>query len=258
MRIPRGARGIPETESQPTTPQRKMKEILKSILLETVWLRVWNRCLGGNRVRGGDRHNRIQIGRSLLTRTAIRIAGRNNEVSIGDGCRLHDLKILVAGDSLRVEIADNCRLRGKIKAEDVGSRIEVGAGTTMENAYLGAYEGTSIRIGENCMFSDQVGLRTGDMHSIVENATGARLNPSRSIAIGPGVWLCRGVTVLKGCTIGSGTVVGGYSLVTDSLPAGVLAVGSPARIVRRDISWKRERVATDQQDGTSPSPGPAS
>lgn len=235
-----------------------MKEILKSILLETVWLRVWNRCLGGNRVRGGDRHNRIQIGRSLLTRTAIRIAGRNNEVSIGDGCRLHDLKILVAGDSLRVEIADNCRLRGKIKAEDVGSRIEVGAGTTMENAYLGAYEGTSIRIGENCMFSDQVGLRTGDMHSIVENATGARLNPSRSIAIGPGVWLCRGATVLKGCAIGAGTVVGGYSLVTDSLPAGVLAVGSPARIVRRDISWKRERVATDQQDGTSPSPGPAS
>jgi acetyltransferase-like isoleucine patch superfamily enzyme len=193
-----------------------------------------------------------------LTQTRIRIEGRNNLVSIGDGCRLRDLKIIVVGENLRVDIADHCQLRGKIKAEDVGSQISVGARTTMENAYLGAYEGASILIGKNCMFSDQVGLRTGDMHSIVEKATGIRLNPSRSISIGPGVWLCRGATVLKGCAIGAGTVVGGYSLVTDSLPAGVLAVGSPARIVRRDISWKRERVATDQQDGTSPSPGPAS
>lgn len=222
-----------------------MKEILKNILMGTFLSRAWNRCLAGNRVRGGGGSNRVHIGRSLLTRTVIRIAGRDNEVSIGDGCRLHDLKILVAGDSLRVEIADNCRLRGKIKAEDGGSQIAVGAGTTMENAYLGAYEGASIRIGENCMISDQVGLRTGDMHSIVENETGVRLNPSRSIAIGPGVWLCRGVTVLKGCTIGAGAVVGGYSVVTDSLPAGVLAVGSPARIVRRGISWKRDRLGAN-------------
>lgn len=86
-----------------------MKDILKSILMGTVLLRVWNRCLAGNRVRGGGRQNRIRVGKSLLTRTVIRIAGRDNEVSIGDGCRLHDLKILVTGDSLRVEIADRCQ-----------------------------------------------------------------------------------------------------------------------------------------------------
>ena len=95
----------------------------------------------------------------------------------------------------------------------------------MENGYLGAYEGTSITVGNDCMFSDQVGIRTGDMHSILDSATQDRLNPSDSITIQPRVWLCRGVTVLKGCTIGSDTVVGGYSIVTDSLPVGVLAVG---------------------------------
>lgn len=223
-----------------------MKNRLKAILVRSGLLRIWNRHLGGNRVRVLGTGNRIHIGQSLLTQTRIRIEGRNNLVSIGDGCRLHDLKIIAVGENLRVDIADHCQLRGKIKAEDVGSQISVGAGTTMENGYLGAYEGTSIRIGEKCMFSDQVGLRTGDMHSIVEKATGARLNPSRSIAIEPGVWLCRGVTVLKGCTIGSGTVVGGYSVVTDSLPAGVLAVGSPAKIIRQGITWKRERVDATQ------------
>ncbi|PMP83110.1 MAG: transferase, partial [Chloroflexus aggregans] len=52
------------------------------------------------------------------------------------------------------------------------------------------------------------------------------------------VWLGYGVVVLSGVTIGSGTVVGAGSVVTKSLPAGVIAVGAPARIVR-------ERTALD-------------
>ena len=123
MRIPHGARCIPETGSHQTNSKHKMKEILKGILMGTVLLRVWNRWLGKNRVRVSGKRNRIQVGQSLLTRTLIRVAGQNNEVSVGDGCRLHDLKILVAGDSLRVEIADHCRLRGKIKAENVSRKL---------------------------------------------------------------------------------------------------------------------------------------
>ncbi len=206
-------------------------------------LRVWNRWLGGNRRHVAGRNHAVRIGKSRLTRTQIRIRGDGNTVVIGDGCRLHDLKILLIGDSLRVEISDNCQLRGKIKVEDTGSSVIVGAGTTMENGYLGAYEGTHIRIGKDCMFSDQVGVRTGDMHAIVDAEAGARINPAQSITIEPHVWLCRGVTVLKGCSIGKDAVVGGFSMVTSSLPAAVLAVGVPAAVVRENIRWNRERVA---------------
>lgn len=223
-----------------------MKNRLKAILVRSGLLRIWNRHLGGNRTRVFGAGNQIHIGRSLLTQTRIRIEGRHNLVTIGDGCRLRDLKIIVVGENLRVSIAEHCQLRGKIKVEDTGSQISVGAGTTMENGYLGAYEGTSITVGNDCMFSDQVGIRTGDMHSILDSATQDRLNPSDSITIQSRVWLCRGVTVLKGCTIGPDTVVGGYSIVTDSLPAGVLAVGSPAKVIRQGITWKRERVASGQ------------
>ena len=223
-----------------------MKNRLKAILVRSGLLRIWNRHLGGNRTRVFGAGNQIHIGRSLLTQTRIRIEGRHNLVTIGDGCRLRDLKIIVVGENLRVSIAEHCQLRGKIKVEDTGSQISVGAGTTMENGYLGAYEGTSITVGNDCMFSDQVGIRTGDMHSILDSATQDRLNPSDSITIQSRVWLCRGVTVLKGCTIGPDTVVGGYSIVTDSLPAGVLAVGSPAKVIRQGITWKRERVGCGQ------------
>ncbi len=221
-----------------------MKEKLKAILMGTGLLRTWNRCLGGNRVHTGGPGNQIRIGKSLLTQTRIRIQGHGNVVSIGNGCRLHDLKILVVGDSLRVEISDNCHVRGKIIAEDVGSRVEIGAGTTIINALLTAHEGTHVRIGNDCMFADLVGVRAGDMHSILDATTGARLNPSRSIDIERHVWLCAGVTVLKGCQIGAGTVVGGFSVVTVSLPPGVLAVGTPAKVIRTGITWQRERIAS--------------
>ena len=52
------------------------------------------------------------------------------------------------------------------------------------------------------------------------------------ISIGRNVWLGGGVVVCPGVTIGDDTVVGAGSVVTSDLPAEVLAVGNPARVVR--------------------------
>ncbi len=222
---------------------------LKSLLLATGLVHLWNRHLGGNRIRATGPDHRVEIGKSLLTRTQIQIRGRNNTVAIGDGCRLHDLDIILTGDNLRLEIADRCQLRGKLKLEDTGSAIAIGAGTTMENGYLGVYEGTRITIAQDCMISDQVGIRAGDMHSLVDAQTGTRLNPSQDILLGPHVWLCRGATVMKGCRIGADSVLGAFSVLTESLPAGVLAVGSPAKVIRTGISWTRDRIAPTSAPG---------
>ncbi|MGY1607517.1 MULTISPECIES: DapH/DapD/GlmU-related protein [unclassified Geodermatophilus] len=52
------------------------------------------------------------------------------------------------------------------------------------------------------------------------------------ITIGDDVWLGGGAIVLPGVTIGENTVVGAGSVVTRDLPADVVAVGNPARVVR--------------------------
>jgi maltose O-acetyltransferase len=54
----------------------------------------------------------------------------------------------------------------------------------------------------------------------------------RPIVVGDNVWLGGGVIVCPGVTIGADTVVGAGSVVVRDLPAGVVAVGSPARVVR--------------------------
>ena len=60
----------------------------------------------------------------------------------------------------------------------------------------------------------------------------AKWEAAAPITIGDNAWLGGGVIVLPGVTIGRDTVVGAGAVVTRDLPAGVLAVGNPARIVR--------------------------
>ncbi len=56
--------------------------------------------------------------------------------------------------------------------------------------------------------------------------------PSEPIVIGPDVWIGMRTLVLKGVSIGQGTVVGAGSVVTRSLPPNVLAAGVPAKVIR--------------------------
>jgi maltose O-acetyltransferase len=75
----------------------------------------------------------------------------------------------------------------------------------------------------------------------------AKWEAAQPITIGANVWLGGGVIVLPGVTIGENTVVGSGAVVTRDLPANVVAVGNPARIVRR-----LDPEAPDQPDFTTP------
>ena len=59
-----------------------------------------------------------------------------------------------------------------------------------------------------------------------------RATPPAAVVIEDDVWLGLNVVVLKGVTIGRGSVIGANSLVTRSIPAGVVAAGSPAKVIR--------------------------
>ena len=52
------------------------------------------------------------------------------------------------------------------------------------------------------------------------------------MTIGDRVWIGGSVTILGGVTIGSDTIIGAGSVVTHDIPAGVIAVGNPCRVLR--------------------------
>jgi maltose O-acetyltransferase len=89
-----------------------------------------------------------------------------------------------------------------------------------------------ISIGDDVMFGPRVSLITAT-HPIDAAVRGRGLEYAQAIKIGDRVWLGAGVIVNPGVEIGENTIVGSGSVVTKSLPANVIAVGNPARILRK-------------------------
>ena len=98
------------------------------------------------------------------------------------------------------------------------------------SAYL--YVPVFRTIGDNPLLGPGVHLYTAE-HPIDPERRRSLEETARPITLGDNVWLGGGVIVLPGVTIGDNTVVGAGSVVTKDLPANVVAVGNPARIIKK-------------------------
>lgn len=113
---------------------------------------------------------------------------------------------------------------------DYGGNITIGARTFI-NDNLTALDVAQIRIGEDCQIGPNVQLLT-PTHPVGPDPRRAKLEAAEPITIGDNVWIGGGAIVLPGVTIGDHTVVGSGAVVTKDLPARVVAVGNPARVVK--------------------------
>lgn len=113
---------------------------------------------------------------------------------------------------------------------DVGVHLRLGV-RCFVNYGLTALDVAPITIGDDVQIGPHVQLLT-PIHPLDAARRRDRWEAAQPITIGDNVWLGGGVVVCPGVTIGSDTVVGAGAVVVHDLPAGVLAVGNPARVVR--------------------------
>jgi maltose O-acetyltransferase len=113
---------------------------------------------------------------------------------------------------------------------DYGSHISIGDGTFV-NYDCVMLDVAPIRIGAACQLATRVQLLTAT-HPIDPEARRLGWESAEPITIGDNVWLGGGAIVCPGVTIGDDTVVGAGAVVTRDLPAGVVAAGVPARVLR--------------------------
>jgi maltose O-acetyltransferase len=114
---------------------------------------------------------------------------------------------------------------------DYGSQISVGA-RCFANFGLMAMDVATITIGDDVQIGPNVQLLT-PTHPLEAEPRRQKWEAGAPIEIEDNVWLGGGVIVLPGVTIGADTVVGAGAIVSRDLPSGVLALGNPARVVRR-------------------------
>lgn len=113
---------------------------------------------------------------------------------------------------------------------DYGYQTHVGA-NVFANFGLVALDVATIHVGDDVQLGPYVQLLT-PTHPLDPQERRSKWEGGEPIVIGENVWLGGGVIVGPGVTIGAGTVVGAGAVVANDLPAGVLALGVPARVVR--------------------------
>ena len=128
------------------------------------------------------------------------------------------------------EIGENCYIEPPLRANWGGKHVHFGD-NVYANFNLTLVDDTHIYVGDGTMFAPNVILATAG-HPILPELREKAYQYNSPIHIGKNCWLGAGVIVLPGVTIGDNTVVGAGSVVTHDLPANVVAVGNPCRIMR--------------------------
>jgi acetyltransferase-like isoleucine patch superfamily enzyme len=92
-----------------------------------------------------------------------------------------------------------------------------------------------IKIGNNCAISWNCQIMDNDLHTVVIN--GVERQKAAAIIIGNNVWIGSHVKILKGVVIGDGSIVAAGSVVTKNFPPNSLIGGSPAKLIKENVSW---------------------
>ncbi|GGW40864.1 acyltransferase [Arenibacter certesii] len=180
----------------------------------------------------------------ILLNVKFDIIGNHNCINIEHGAILSGITIYMRGDNHTLSIGKNCQFNGgSVWFEDHHCTLEIGNNSTIESAHIAVTEpNKKIIIGEDCMFSSHIEFRTGDSHSILDNTTRQRINYAENIQIGNHVWIGAHSIILKGVTIGNNCIIGTSSLVTNNIPDNSIGAGVPAKVVKNNIDWVRERL----------------
>jgi acetyltransferase-like isoleucine patch superfamily enzyme len=133
------------------------------------------------------------------------------------------------------QVGNNCLFGTKVK---LGGDVNIGHG-----GYIGQYSyiGPKTRIGNFCLFSDNVNIvgSDHDFNNIVAPIIlSGRPSEQPLTIIGDDVWLGHGVVIMRGVNIGNGAIVGANSVVTKNIESCCIYAGSPASKIRDRFNSK--------------------
>jgi acetyltransferase-like isoleucine patch superfamily enzyme len=173
-------------------------------------------------------------GTTLAGRLLARIWG----IELGRACVFRGLPLLRRMPGSTIRIGRHCRFNSRSEYNYIGinhrcilsthaddASIVIGDACGFSGTTIGCAKsitlGRRVRCGANTVITDT------DWHE-----SDARTSPASAVVIEDDVWLGLNVVVLKGVTIGKNSVIGANSLVSRSVPAGVIAAGTPAKVLR--------------------------
>lgn len=144
------------------------------------------------------------------------------------------------------EIGDGCYIEPPLHANWGGRHVHFGK-NIYANFHLTLVDDTDIYVGDDTMFGPNVTVATAG-HPILPALREQVYQYNMPVFIGRNCWIGAGAILLPGVHIGDGTVIGAGSVVTKDIPANVVAVGNPCRVLRpigardREYYFKERKI----------------
>ena len=109
-------------------------------------------------------------------------------------------------------------------------------------AIINIHNNSSLHIGTDCMFSNNIVIWTSDGHALYDTASNQLLNrPQDCVTIGDHCWVGFGAKMFKGASLADNSVLAGESVLTKRFDeSNIVVAGNPARIVRSGVNWSRQ------------------
>ena len=195
----------------------------------------WRYCLGRNKIK-------IRKKGAFLNRVKFEIKGINNTIVLGRKTRLNNCHIVLWGNNCVLEIGGGNTIVSNTQfwLQDDNSTIVVGKDFTMEGGHIASTEGEKIVIGNDCMFSNDIEIRNGDSHTIIDITEQRRTNYAQPVIIGNHVWLTAHTRVLKGSRIAHSCIIANSAVVSGILEkSNTIYGGLPAKPLKEGIDWDR-------------------
>ncbi len=151
------------------------------------------------------------------------------------------------------EIGENCYIEPPLHANWGGKHCHFGK-NVYANFNLTLVDDTHIYVGDYTMLAPNVVIATAG-HPILPELREKAYQYNMPVHIGRNCWIGAGALIMPGVTIGDNTVIGAGSVVTKDIPANVVAVGNPCRVMReigehdREFYFKDKRIDFDEIAG---------
>lgn len=148
------------------------------------------------------------------------------------------------------EIGENCYIEPPLHANWGGKHCHFGK-NVYANFNLTLVDDTHIYVGDYTMLAPNVVIATAG-HPILPELREKAYQYNMPVHIGRNCWIGAGALIMPGVTIGDNTVIGAGSVVTKDIPANVVAVGNPCRVMReigehdREFYFKDKRIDFDE------------
>ncbi len=182
---------------------------------------------------------------SRLIHPPVRLLFAINRITWGQGWRFYGVPVILKHRHSQMSFGAGLQLRSSLRSNPLspnhpvvlctwqpGAVLEIGNNFGMTGGTLCA--AGRIKVGDNVAVGANTTIMDTDFHLLDPVERRARPTEARTapVVIEDDVFIGMNCLVLKGVTIGRGSVVGAGSVVTRSVPPGVIVAGNPAQVVR--------------------------